>query len=194
MKNPRAALSLRVVFVVVAVVCLLLVFRSWRASAQDRMDNSLNVPILVSPSVQPGHGQSVLFKATNISGTPVGVSSRCSATLTARAEAGLRRDSPRVTVTHLYTPPGKLVLGGTTFDAPAAVRALVGPLSGGEPAAIRRVVAGLQMVSLKPAAATAALPPLDPPTVVPLERCLFKPRGMFPYTGARYIWDCSPNM
>jgi hypothetical protein len=197
MKNPRAALSLRVVFVVVAVVCLLLVFRSWRASAQDRMDNSLNVPILVSPSIQPGQGQSVLFKATNISGTPVGVKF----TLFSDADGAEVESTdfaaipPRVTVTHLYTPPpGKLVLGGTTFDAPAAVRALVGPLSGGEPAAIRRVVAGLQMVSLKPAAATAALPPLDPPTVVPLERCLFKPRGMFPYTGARYIWDCSPTM
>jgi hypothetical protein len=196
MTRLRGILSLRVLFLVLAVAAVLLVVRSWRARAQTRVDESLNVPILVSPAVQPGNSQSMLFTATNISGTPVGVKfTLFNGTDGAELEStDFAAIPPRTTVTHLYTPPrGTLVLNGTTFEAPAAVRALVAPLSGGEPAAIRRVVAALQMVTLKTAAANAPTP-LDPPTVVPLERCLFKPRGMYPYTGARYIWDCSPTM
>ena len=186
-------------FLLVAAVVVGLVFgvRAWRARAQVRIDNSLNVPILMSPAVQPGNGQSLLFKVTNVSGQPVGV------TLTLFNDTDGKPfetfDFPkipaRVTMTRLYTPPsGTLVLNDSTFDAPVAVRALVGPLQGGEPGAIRNVVASLQMIRLTPAAAKAAPQPLDPPMLVPLERCLFKPRGMYPYTGAIYLWDCSPGI
>jgi hypothetical protein len=165
--------------------------------AQDALDNSLNVPVLMSPSVQPGKGQSLLFKATNISAEPVGVSLTLFNDTDGKPleTTDFPNIVPRVTVTRLYTPPqGTLVLNGTTFEAPVAVRALVGPLPGGEPGAIRRVLASLHVVNVTPAATKATPQPLDPPVLVVLERCLFKPRGMFPYTGARYFWDCSPTM
>jgi hypothetical protein len=197
MRKLRSVATFRAVAIVAVIVILLSAVRAWRARAQTALDNSLNVPILVSPSVQPGKDQSLLFKATNISGTSVGVK----LTLLNDADGKeleaveFEKIPPRTTITRLYTPlGGTLVLNGTTFDAPAAVRALVGPLAGGEPAALRRVVASLQMVTIKPAAAKGPMPPLDAPMFVPLERCLFKPRGMYPYTGARYIWDCSPTM
>ena len=188
---------LRFLLAASVVVGLVLAVYVWRARAQVRIDNSLNVPILMSPSVQPGNGQSLLFKVTNVSGQPVGV------TLTLFNDTDGKpletfdfpKIAARVTMTRLYTPPqGTLVLNDSTFDAPVAVRALVGPLQGGEPGAIRNVVASLQMIRLTPAAAKAAPQPLDPPMLVPLERCLFKPRGMYPYTGAIYLWDCSPGM
>jgi hypothetical protein len=33
-----------------------------------------------------------------------------------------------------------------------------------------------------------------PPTVVPLERCNFEPRGFVPCTGGRWYWNCAPRM
>src|SRR3954464_13602650 len=120
MKKLRTGLIVRLLLVVVVIVCVLLVIRSRRASAQAKIDESLNVPILVSASVQPGHGQSMLFKATNISGTPVGVRFTIFNDTDGKELEGtdFAAMPARTTVTHLYTPPGgTLVLNGTTFDA-----------------------------------------------------------------------------
>lgn len=191
----------RAAIVLVAIVVLFFGVRAWRASAQAELEKSQNVTIIVSPSVQPGKGQGVLFKLTNISGRPVGIRLNLFNDTEAKPveTTDFRAMEPKVTIAHLYVPPpAALVLNGTTFDAPAAVRALIEPLPGGEPAALRRVVVSLLVVGLKPAMPNAPPPTLDPPTIVPLERCMFASRGMAPYTGMltglRQVWDCAQAM
>ncbi len=194
--------TLRKTAIVLAVfVVLFFVVRTWRANAQAALEKSQNVTIIVSPSVQPGKGQAVLLKLTNLSGRPVGVRLNLFSDTEAKPleTTDFPAMAPKVTIAHLFTPPqGALELNGTRFDAPAAVRALIEPLPGGDPTALRRVVASLLVVGLKPAAPNAPPPALDPPMMVPLERCMFASRGMAPYTGMltglRQVWDCAQAM
>jgi hypothetical protein len=192
--------AIRALVVVAIVVGLVVAFRYQRARAQAAIDTSLNVPILMSPAVQPGQDQLLLFKITNISGQPVDVELTLFNDTDGKplVTTQFPKIAARTTVTHVYRPPaGTVVLEGSTFSAPTSVRALLGPgqagpVSAGDPGAIRRVVASLQMVNLPTAPAKPAPQPVESPMLVPLERCLFKPRGMYPYTGATYLWDCSP--
>jgi hypothetical protein len=183
--------------ILVAIVVLFFGVRAYQAKALAEIEKSQNVSIIVSPSIQPGQGQAILFKATNLSGRPVGIRLNLFGDTTREPleTTDFRAIAPKTTITHLFTPPpGALELNGTKFDAPTAVRALVEPLPGGEPAAVRRVVVSLLMVGLKPAAANAPSPALDPPMIVPLERCLFASRNMAPFTALlaplRQVWDC----
>jgi hypothetical protein len=196
MKILRKILNLRNLFVLGVIVCAVLVFRAWRASVEAEVERELGVPIIVSPSVQPAAGQVLLFKATNISATPVGI------------RVTLYNDRERfpvdwkefpnlgagMTVTHLYNPPpGRLAINGSTYEVPDAVRAVVHPMPNGEPGAIRRVVANLEIMRLQPAPANASSASLDSPIIVPLERCLFTPRGYLPgYTDGHLFWECGP--
>jgi hypothetical protein len=196
MKIVRKILNLRNLFVLALIVGAVLVFRSWRASVEADVERELGVTIIVSPSVQPVQGQALLFKATNISMTPVGIRLHL---YNDRERFPVEiKDFPTIaggmTVTHLYnSPPAKFAMNGTTFEVPDAVRAVVGPMAGGEPAAVRRVVANLQLMSLQPAGADATSASLDAPIIVPLERCLFTPRGYLPgYTDGRLFWECGP--
>ena len=187
------------VIVLIAIVAIYVGYRAYRAKALADIEKSQNVAIIVSPSIQAGKGQVVLFKATNISGRPVSIRLNLfgEANKDPLETTDFKAIAPKMTVTHLFVPPqAPLELNGTKFEAPAAVRALVEPLPGGEPAALRRVVVSLAMVGLKPAAANtnAPAPALDPPMLIPLERCLFASRNMAPFTAMlaplRVVWDC----
>lgn len=199
MKSLRKTLNRRTLIVLGVIVCVVLVFRSWRASAEADAERSLSVPIIVSPSVQAVNGQALLFKITNISVEPVGMR------LTLyndreRFPVDIKEFpviDPGITVTYLYNSPrrGTLAMNGTTLEIPDAVRAVVAPMPGGDPGAIRRVVANLQLMRLQSTPANASSPSLDAPIIVPLERCLFEPRGYVPsYTDGRLIWNCAPAM
>ena len=97
-----------------------------------------------------------------------------------------------ITVSYVYDPPkGKLTLGETTVAAPGAVRATFAPMPGDDPGAMRRFVANVQIMRLQTSGGT---PTLDPPIPVTLEHCNFEPRGFVPYTGARWYWNCAPEM
>ena len=198
MKSLRKILNLRNLFVLGVIVGVILVFRSWGASAEADLERLWSVPIIVSPSVQPVNGQVLLFKATNISTTPVGI--RLHLYNDRERFPVAYQEFPAVaagmTVTYLYnSPPGKLAMNETTLVVPDAVRAVIGPMPGGEPGAIRRVVANLQLMRLQSTPANASPPSLDAPIIVPLERCIFEPRGYLPhYTDGRLFWNCAPAM
>lgn len=198
MMNLRKALSLQSLLVLVAIVYLVSVVRAWRANAQTELDRSQTVPILMSPSIQPGKGQGVLIKVTNISGNRPAAVRLTFFNETDLAPIGTQdfpAIKPRTTVTHLHVPPSAtLALNGTTFDAPAPVRTIIQPMGGGDAGTVRRVVATVMMVNLKPATPNAPALSLDPPVFVPLERCLFASIGMVPYTGGTYLYDCAPTL
>jgi hypothetical protein len=156
----------------------------------------LFVPVIVTPSVQPVNGQVLLYKATNVSETPVNV--RLMLFNDQEGVPGTYKDFTKIpaghTVSHVHEPPkSHLTLGGTTVEAPEPVRAIFAPLPGDEPGAIRRVVANVQIMRIQQGAANAA-PVLDAPIIVPLEHCNFEPRGFVPYTGGRWYWNCAPDM
>ena len=199
MTSLRKILNRRNLFVLAVIVGAVLVFRWWRASAYVARVRAFSVPIIVSPSVQPGNGESLLFKVSNISTTPVGV------------RLTLFNDRERfpvdikefgtldagMTVTYLYnSPPGKLTINGTTLEVPDAVRAVVGPMPAGEPGAMRRVVANMQIVRLQSKAANGSSPSLDAPIIVPLERCMFTARGYLEpvFSEGRLFWDCGSDV
>jgi hypothetical protein len=196
----RRILNLRNLFVLGVIVCVVLVFRSWSAGAEVNRERLWSVPIIVSPSVQLVNGQVLLFKATNISTTPVGMR----LTLYNERDRGpvVVEEFPRVapggTVTYLYNSPpgkGKLEINETTIEVPDAMRAVLDPMPGGEPGAIGRVVANLQILRLQTTPANASAPSLEAPSIVPLERCLFSPTGYLPhYTDGLFYYNCAPEL
>lgn len=200
----KKALSLQGLFVLVAIVYLSSQASAWRANAIAERDRSQNFPILVSPSLQPAQGQAVVVKITNVSGSRA----RVRLSLFSDAES---QQAPvdmiefpdlkaKATVTHLYTPPrGALVVNGTSFEAPAGVRVLIQPAQSlDDPEAIRKVVASVHLVTLKGAVPNGPPASVESSSIVPLERCLYKSRGMVPYDpgfrGERYVWDCAPTL
>ncbi len=198
MMNLRKALSLNGLLAVVAIIYLVSVVRAWRANAQTELDRSQTVPILMSPSIQPGNGQGILIKVTNISGNQPAAVRLTFFNEIDLAPIGTKdfpQIKPRTTVTHLHVPQsGTLELNGTTFDAPVPVRTVIQPMGGGDAGTVRRVVATVMMVNLKPATPNAPPPPLDPPVFIPLDRCLFASIGMVPFTGGSYLYDCAPTL
>jgi hypothetical protein len=192
------ARGLQILVVLAVVIAGSYAYGAWRDRVREETERSFYVPVIVSPSVQAVTGQSFLFKITNISEFPVGVR------LTLfKDRDGLPLDlkdfekiTPRTTVTYQYDPPAaaeQLALHETTFEVPEAVRAVFAPLSGGDQNTIRGVVAGMQLIRRQATAADAP-PSLEPPIIVPLGHCRFEPRGMVPYTGAQWIWNCAPDM
>jgi hypothetical protein len=182
--------------VLVVVVGLAYAVRARGADERAEADaEPLFVPVIVSPSIQIVSGQVLLYKATNVSESPA--SFRLMLFNDAEGVPGTYRDFTRIpaghTVSYVYEPPaGKLTLGTATVDAPEAVRATFAPLPAGDPGAIRRIVANVQIMRVQSGANASTL--LDPPIVVPLERCTFEPRGFVPYTGGRWYWNCAPEM
>jgi hypothetical protein len=191
----RKTLSLLLVLVILVGVFFFIRGRGASARAEAAA-LPLFVPVIVSPSIQPVNGQAVLYKATNI--TEAAVSVRLMLFndrdgLPAKVQDFLNIP-PGTTVTHLYAPPkGTLTLNETTVDVPEAVRAIFAPLPGDDPGAMRRVVANVQLMRLQ-STSSASSPSLDPPIIVPLQRCNFEPRGFVPYTGGRWVWNCAPEM
>ena len=190
--------TLGLLLVLVVVVSLFLAFRARGASARaEAAAEPLFVPVIVSPSVQPVSGQTLLFKATNITEAPVSVR-----LMLFNDREGLpaeikdfTRIPPGTTVSYLYDPPqSELVMNDTTVEVPEAVRGVFAPLPGDDPGAIRRVVTNMQIMRLRPVTNEVSLPSLDPPILVPLERCRFEPRGFVPYTGGQWGWNCAPAM
>jgi hypothetical protein len=155
----------------------------------------LFVPVIVTPSVQLATGQVLLYKVTNLSETPD--SFRLMIFNDREGVPGFYKDFNKVragnTVSYEYKPPeARLTLGDASIEAPEAVRAVVAPVPGDDPGAVRRLVANVQIMRIQKRADGSAF--LDPPTVVPLERCNFEPRGFVPYTGGRWYWNCAPQM
>jgi hypothetical protein len=194
--------SLRKVIVLLILLALVLVvvlrvYRAWSARAIARADRALVVPVIVSPSIQPVKGQTLLFKASNISEAPVGM--RIMLFNDRESLPAEIKDFPKIapgtTVTYVHKPPqGMLAIDETTYEVPDAVRAVLAPLPGGDQGAIRNVVASLQIMRVQPPSANAASPSLEAPILVPLERCRFEPKGFVPYTGGRWVWNCAPAM
>lgn len=190
--------TLILLLVLVVIVSVFYVFRARGARARvEAAAVPLFVPIIVSPSVQPVKDQTLLFKATNITEAPVSIrlmlfNDREGLPANIQDFPGI---APGTTVSYLYDPPkGTLALNETTVEVPEAVRAIFAPLPGDDPGAIRRVVANVQIMRLQPTPADASSDSLDPPIIVPLERCRLEPRGFVPYTGGRWVWNCAPAM
>src|SRR3977135_3697623 len=107
MKMLSKILNRRNLIVLAIIVCAVLVFRNWSASARAEAGRALFVPVIVSPSVQLVNGQALLFKVTNISEGP------CGRRITLfNDREGLPMNikdfpkiTPRTTVTYLYNPP-----------------------------------------------------------------------------------------
>ena len=183
----------------VVVVVLAGVIYAVRVRGADERDEeaarALFVPVIVTPSVQPGNGQVLLFKATNVSEGQANV--RIMFFKDNESVPGSYKEftkiPPNQTVSYVYEPPmGTLRLGDTTVEAPEAVHAVFAPLVGGDVNAIRKIVANVQIMRIQRGADGA--PTLDSPVVVPLQRCMFEPRGFVPYTGGRWYWNCAPQM
>ncbi len=152
------------------------------------------VPAIVTASIQPESGQMLLLKATNVSEAPVNV--RLMIYNDRDAIPHTYKDFVKVaggtSVSYVYEPPmATLTLGSTTVDAPEAVRVMFAPVSGGDPGTIRRVVASVQLVRARQQPGGQAT--LET-AIVPVEHCSFEPRGYEPYTGARWYWNCAPDM
>ena len=173
-------------------------FALWARGFNDRAEAAalpLFVPVIVTPSVQVVNGEVLLYKATNVSENPDNF--RLMLFNDREGVPAVYKDFTRVragnTVTYVYEPPrSELTLGAMTVEAPEAVRAVFAPLPGDDPGAIRRIVANVQIMRVQKAADGS--PSLEPPIVVPLERCTFEPRGFVPYTGGRWYWNCAPQM
>jgi hypothetical protein len=102
--------------------------------------------------------------------------------------------APGSTVTHVHeSPTERLTLGSVTVAAAEPVRAVLAPVPGDPPGAIRRIVAGAQITRTQSAGADGSHV-LGDPIVVPLERCNFEPRGFVPHTGMQWHWNCAPDM
>lgn len=188
---------LTVLLVLVLIVGVVYVVRARGLNERAEGDaRPLFVPVIVTPSVQPVNGQVLLYKATNVSESPVNV--RLMIFNDREGVPGTYKDFTKIpagnTVSYVYEPPkGQLTLGATTVEAPEAVRAVFAPLPADDPGAIRRVVANVQIMRIQPAGPNGS-PSLDSPIVVPLEHCNFEPRGFVPYTGGRWYWNCAPQM
>lgn len=181
------------------IIALAGVIYAVRARGADERDEdnarALFVPVIVTPSVQPGTGQVLLFKATNVSEGQANVRImffKDNDSVPAFYKE-FTRIPPNHTVSYVYEPPmGTLTIGDTTVEAPEAVHAVFAPLVGGDVNATRKIVANVQMLRiLRP---VSGAPTLDAPIIVPLQRCMFEPRGFVPYTGGRWYWNCAPQM
>ena len=186
-----------IVVLLVVVAAALWVRGRGAAARAEAAAQPLFVPVIVSASIQPVNGQVLLFKGTNITERPVNF--RIMLFSDAGGAPMAIQDFSQVpqgaTVSYVHEPAtATLTLGQTTVEAPAPVRAIFAPVPGDlEPGAIRRVVANVQIMRVQPASGTGTAS-LDPPIIVPLERCRFEPRGFVPYTGGRWIWNCAPEM
>jgi hypothetical protein len=189
----------RILIVVVLFVVLVGVMYAVRARGADERAEAdakeLFVPVIVTPSVQPANGQVLLLKATNVSEGQAAV--RILFYKDNESVPGMYKEFTRIppnhTVSYVYEPPvGKLTVGDTTIDAPEAVRAVFEPLVGGEVNGMRKIVANVQLIRLQRGADGVAT--LETPIVVPLQRCMFEPRGFVPYTGGRWYWNCAQQM
>jgi hypothetical protein len=185
---------------VVLVVVIGIVYMVRLRGANDRAENNARpffVPVIVMPSVQLASGQQLLYKATNVweetnSFRLMLFNDREGVPTTYKDFPNIR---PGTTVSYVYEPPmTQLTVGATKVEAPEAVRAVFAPMPAGDPGAIRRIVANVQVVRVQPAANANALPALDPLTIVPLEHCNFEPRGFVPYSGLQWYWNCAPQM
>jgi hypothetical protein len=182
----------------VLIVIAVAAYTVWARGFNERAEADalpLFVPVVVTPSIQLVNGQVLLYKATNVSETPD--SFRLMLFNDREGVPGFYKDFNRIpagnTVSYVYEPPeGQLTLGVTTVEAPEAVRAIFAPLPGDDPGAVRRIVANVQIMRIQKSASGSVS--LDPPIVVPLERCNFEPRGFVPYTGGRWYWNCAPQM
>jgi hypothetical protein len=182
----------------VLIVIAVAAYTVWARGFNERAEADalpLFVPVVVTPSIQLVNGQVLLYKATNVSENPD--SFRLMLFNDREGVPAFYKDFNRIpagnTVSYVYEPPdGKLTLGVTTVEAPEAVRAIFAPVPGDDPGAVRRIVANVQIMRIQKSASGSVS--LDPPIVVPLERCNFEPRGFVPYTGGRWYWNCAPQM
>lgn len=186
------------IVLVVLVVILGLAYVVRARGAQERAEadaEPLFVPVIVTPSIQLASGQVLLYKATNVSENVANF--RLMLFNDKEGVPGIYKDFTRIpagtTVNYVYEPPKtQLALGAATVEAPEAVRATFAPIPAGDPGAIRRIVANVQIMRVQTAPNGSTS--LDPPVVVPLEHCTFEPRGFVPYTGGRWYWNCAPQM
>jgi hypothetical protein len=185
--------------VVVAVVgTAVLTWLEWAqgsATRADALDSELFVPILVTPSVQVADGQVLLFKITNVSDSPRGV--RMMLQNEEEKDPFAVQDFPKIaaamTVSYIHEPSkGQVKLGDVAVEGPRPVRAIFQPLPGDDPGAVRNIVAAAQIVRLRQEGATTHV--VDVPVVVPVEHCMFEPRGFMSQTGGRWHWNCAPQM
>ena len=185
--------------VLVVIVAAALAVRARGAAARaEAAAQPLFVPVIAMPSVQTVNGQVLLFKATTITEVPVNLrlmlfDERGGAPMTIKDFSKIPAGA---TVSYVHQPrQGSLTLGDTTVEAPEAVRAIFAPMPGDrEPGALRRIVANVQIMRVQPTTTATGPAALDPPIIVPLERCRFEPRGFVPYSGGRWIWNCAPEM
>jgi hypothetical protein len=179
--------------VLVALVLVVVMVARPISSAETVEANSrpFFVPVILTPSIQPVNGQVLLYKVTNVATGPVNV--RLSLYKDNEAVPGTYKDFMHIvgghTVTYVYEPAKtQLNLGATTVEAPESVRSELTPVPGDNPNAVRSIVANVQLMRAVNGA-------LEPPIVVPTQRCNFEPRGFVPVvTGATYFWNCAPEM
>lgn len=153
------------------------------------------VPTVVSGSIQPEPGQVLLLKATNMSEAPLSL--RMMLFADEQAIPHTSKDFLAIpgghTVSYMHEPRVvPATFGKVTIDAPEAVRVSFAPVSGGDPGVMRRVVATVQLVRVS--AGSAGGPASLTAVQVPVQHCNFEPRGYVPYTGARWYWNCAPQM
>ncbi len=170
----------------------------WARGAHARaeaVDSALFVPILLTPSVQVGEGQVVLYKATNVSDAPRGV--RLMLYNEQDKLPSVTRDFPKIgagmTISHIHEPPrGQVMLGEVAAEGPLPVRAVFAPMPGDNPGTVRNFVAAAQIVRLRKDGVNTQV--VDAPVVVPVEHCTYEPRGFLSHTGGRWYWNCAPQM
>ena len=188
----------RVVITLVAIVAIAgIAYAVSGGDAREEIEAAARpffVPVIVTPSIQLVNGQVLLYKATNLSRSEASL--RLMLFNDEEAVPALIKDFLTIpagkTISYVYDPPkGTLTLGETTVTAPAAVHATFAPIPGDDPGVMRRFVANVQIMRVQNSGGT---PTLDPPIPVTLVHCNFEPRGLFPYTGARFDWNCAPDM
>ncbi|MBM3778883.1 MAG: hypothetical protein FJW23_11735 [Acidimicrobiia bacterium] len=154
----------------------------------------LSVPLIVTPSVQVGNGEAILYKVSNVS--TGSASFRMMFYTDDDHIPAFHRDYERVrgghTVTFVYEPPmAPIEIGGTTVEVPQAIRATVAPIPLVDHNVGRKVVANVQIVRVHQGA-DGAPPTLETREIVPLSHCNYEPRTPVP-TGLWY-WNCAPGI
>jgi hypothetical protein len=188
----------KILIVLILVACVGLGYRLGARAVESPIDadvHVLSVPVVVTPSLQLASGQVILYKATNVSEGPVNF--RLMVYTDDNGIPAFYKDFSKVpggkTVTYVYQPPVSTVaIGEAAVEAPQAVRATFAPIPREDHNAIRRIVANVQIMRLQNGANGAST--LDTPIVVPLSHCNFEPRGIIPYTGGTWYWNCAPDM
>jgi hypothetical protein len=186
----------------IVLAVLLVIFGGFayiiRANAEDPTEADafpLSVPVIVTPSLQIENGDSILYKATNVSEGATNFR-----LMFYTDESGVptfykdyTKVGPGRTVSYVYQPPmAKIELGEETIEAPSPVRATFAPIPAtGDPGVIRHVVANVQVVRIQKGATGSSL---ETRSIVPLSHCNFEPRSLIPYTAGRWYWNCAPDM